>query len=77
MENFDFEVSVKVKSFSMVFIRDGQVIEKNSPSNALTDEMLANLKKVGQGQKIYIEKINVSMPDGSVRPVSNISLRVT
>lgn len=77
MENFDFEVSVKVQSFAMVFIRDGQVIEKTSNSNALTDEMAANLKKVGQGQKIYIEKIVVKMPDGTTRQVSNITLRVT
>jgi len=77
MENFDFEVSVKVKSFSMVFVRDGQVIEKTSNSNRVTDSMKANMKKVGKGQKVYIEKITVSMPDGSTRQVGNITLKVT
>ena len=77
MENFDFDVSVKVKSFSMVFVRDGQVIEKTSNSNRVTDSMKANMKKVGKGQKVYIEKITVSMPDGSTRQVGNITLKVT
>lgn len=77
MENFDFEVSVKVKSFSMVFIRDGQVIEKTSNSNALSEEMVANLKKVSTGQKVYLEKIVVSMPDGTTRTVGNITLKLT
>lgn len=77
MENFDFDVKVKVTSFNMVFIRDGQVIEKTSSSNRVTESMKANMKKVGKGQKIYIEKIKVKMPDGTTRQVSNITLKVT
>lgn len=76
MENFDFDVNVKVESFNMIFIRDGQVIEKTSNSNRVTEEMQANMKKVGKGQKIYLEKIKVKLPDGSVRQVANISLKV-
>lgn len=76
MVNFDFEVSVKVQSFNMVFVRDGQVIEKSSKSNRVTDEMKANMKKVGKGQKIYVEKITVKMPDGTIRQVGNITLKV-
>ena len=76
MENFDFDVTVKVESFNMIFIRDGQVIEKVSRSNRVTEEMKANMKKVGKGQKIYIEKIKVKLPDGTTRQVANISLKV-
>jgi hypothetical protein len=60
----------------MVFIRDGQVIEKQSSSNRVTDEMTANMKKVGKGQKVYIEKIMVKMPDGTTRQVGNLTLKV-
>ncbi len=76
MENFDFDVTVKVESFNMIFIRDGQVIEKVSNSNRVTEEMKANMKKVGKGQKLYIEKIKVKLPDGTTRQVANISLKV-
>jgi gliding motility-associated protein GldM len=76
MENFDFDVNVSVKSFNMVFIRDGQVIEKSSNSYRVTDEMVANMKKVKKGEKVYIESIIVTMPDGTTRQLSNISLKV-
>jgi gliding motility-associated protein GldM len=76
MENFDFDVKVTVTGFSMVFIRDGQVIEKSSSNNRVTSDMKANMDKVKKGQKIYIEKISVAMPDGTTRQVANISLKV-
>ena len=76
MENFDFEVAVKVSSFNMIFIRDGQVIEKTSSNNRVTDGMKANLDKVKKGQKVYVEKIMVKMPDATTRQVANISLKV-
>lgn len=76
MENFDFDVTVKVTSFNMVFIRDGQVIEKKSNDNRTTSDMKANMEKVNKGQKIYIENIMVKMPDNTERKVANISLKV-
>ena len=76
MEGFDFEVDVRVKSFKMVFIRDGQVIEKSSNSYTITEEMKANMAKVKKGQKVYIEDIMVTMPDKTTRKVANISLKV-
>jgi hypothetical protein len=77
MENFDFDVKVSVKSFNMVFIRGGQVIEKSSNSNKTTSEMKANMAKVKRGQKVYIEKIMVTMPDGTTRQLANLALKVT
>lgn len=76
MQNFDFEVEVSVTEFSMVFVRDGQVIEKTSNSNRVTNDMKANMEKVRKGQKVYLERISVKMPDGTTRQVANISLKV-
>ncbi|MFZ6051045.1 type IX secretion system motor protein PorM/GldM [Halocola ammonii] len=76
MQNFDFDVDVKVVEFKMVFIRDGQIIEKVSKSNRVTEEMKANMQRTGRGQKFFIEDIKVKMPDGEVRKVANISLKV-
>lgn len=75
MENFDFEVTVKVTGFSMVFIREGQVIERKSNDNRITSEMTANLGKIKRGDKFYVEQIMVKMPDGTDRKVANISLK--
>ncbi len=76
MENFDFEVSVKVSSFDMTFVKDGNIITKHSNSNKVTSEMQANMKKVRSGEKVYIENIKVKMPDGSTRKVANMALKV-
>jgi hypothetical protein len=32
---------------------------------------------VKRGQKIYIENIKVEMPDGTIRPLANLALKVT
>lgn len=75
MDDFLFDVKVSVVEFTMVFTRDGQVIEKKSTSNRVTSEMQANLKKLKRGQKVYINNIMVKMPDGSKRKVANITLK--
>jgi gliding motility-associated protein GldM len=75
MENFDFEVDVKVKSFMMVFVRDGNLIEKEAKSNRVTDDMKVNMERVKRGEKFYIENIIVTMPDRTERKVANISLK--
>jgi len=76
MENFDFNVNVEVTEFTMVFIRDGQVIEKKSNSKRTTEEQKLMMQKVPVGQKVFIEDIQVKMPDGEIRKVANISLKV-
>jgi hypothetical protein len=77
MENFDFEVDVKVTGFKLVVIRGGDVIEVPSNSNRVTADMKGLLGSVSRGQKIYIEDIKVKMPDGSEKPIpSSLSLKV-
>lgn len=75
MENFDFQVDVSVQSFSMVFIRDGNVIQKDAKGNRVTDEMKVNMDRVKRGDKFYIENIIVKMPDKTERKVANLSLK--
>ncbi len=77
MVNFDFEVDVKVTGFSLVVIRGGDVIEVQSNSNRVTEQMKGLLAAVARGQKVFIENITVKMPDGSEKPIpSSLSLKV-
>lgn len=75
MENFDFEVDVRVKSFSMIFIRDGNVIQKDANDNKVSNDMKVNMDRVKRGDKFYIENIIVTMPDRTERKVANLSLK--
>jgi gliding motility-associated protein GldM len=76
MENFDFNVAVKVKSFKMTITNQGSFKEFSSNSNACTDQMRENIKKAKKGEKIFIEEIMVDLPDGTSRKVSPITLKV-
>ncbi|MDG2363406.1 MAG: gliding motility protein GldM [Flavobacteriales bacterium] len=77
MDNFDFDVKVRVKSFTIRLSKDGTFKELNSPNNRITSDMKALLNRVKRGNTIYFEDIIVGMPDGTERMVSSLKLKIT
>ena len=77
MKDFDFDVSVRVKSFTLRISRDGSFSELPSSSNRFTADQQAALSKVRRGNIIYLEDILVSMPDGTERGLPTMKLKVT
>jgi gliding motility-associated protein GldM len=77
LENFDFDLKFTVTSFDVTATMAGGLeVSKTSSSNALTEEQRNILKAVKSGQKVYIENIKAKGPDGTIRPLSPISLKV-
>ena len=76
MVNFDFDVRVVVKSFSVSVSRDGTLVEKSSNSNRLSPEMKQLFNRVSRGNVVYFEDIIVGMPDGTERQVAAMKLKV-
>ena len=76
MVNFDFDVRVVVKSFSVSVSRDGTLVEKKSNSNRLTEDMKQLFNRVSRGNVVYFEDIIVGMPDGTERQVAAMKLKV-
>ena len=76
MVNFDFDVRVVVKSFSVSVSRDGTLVEKKSNSNRLTADMKQLFNRVSRGNVVYFEDIIVGMPDGMERQVAAMKLKV-
>ena len=76
MVNFDFDVRVVVKSFSVSVSRDGTLVEKKSNSNRLTSDMKQLFQRVSRGNVVYFEDIIVGMPDGTERQVAAMKLKV-
>ena len=76
MENFDFNVSVVVKSFQLVVSKDGTLIRKASNSNRLTQDMKSLLESCARGTVIYLEDIVVKMPDNTERQLAPLKLTV-
>lgn len=77
MDNFDFDVKVRVKSFTLRVSKDGTFKELTSGNNRLTDDMKALLERCRRGNTIYFEDIVVKMPDGTERILSPMKLKVT
>ena len=77
MDNFDFDVVVRVKSFTIRVSKDGTFRDLSTNNNKITADMKALLQKVRRGNTIYFEDIIVSMPDGSERILPPMKLKVT
>jgi gliding motility-associated protein GldM len=76
MENFDFDLKFTVTSFKLTMIVGGTPIEKTSKGNRLSGDMKTMLKKAKPGQKVYIEDIRAKGPDGTVRKLGSLALKV-
>ena len=77
MENFDFDLFSKVKSFKMSRYGKGRdPIEKSTEGNVLTSEMRDVINQCRAGDKILFEYIKATMPDNTVRDINPIILTV-
>jgi gliding motility-associated protein GldM len=76
MENFDFDVKVTVQSFDISASIGGFLSTKSSSSNMVTSEQKAMLANVKPGSRVFVENIKVKMPDGTVRDLAPINLKV-
>ncbi len=75
MENFDFDLSVSVKQFTLTVKVGSDLMSFKSSDNKLTPQMKKILMKVGRGSRIYFEDIKVSMPGGA-RKVPSLIFKV-
>lgn len=76
MENFDFDIRVKVSSFVFSTTKSGVVQEFKVNGNKLDSRCKGLIGKAKRNQKFFLEKIMVRMPDGSTRKLSPIILKV-
>tara|TARA_B100000963_G_C22621621_1_gene670238 strand:- start:314 stop:2050 length:1737 start_codon:yes stop_codon:yes gene_type:complete len=77
MEGFDFDVKVRVRSFTLRIAKDGSFSDLPSGNNRLTPDQREALKRVRRGNIIYLEDILVSMPDGTERDLPPMKLKIT
>jgi gliding motility-associated protein GldM len=75
MENFDFDLSVKVQQFTLTVKLGTDLMSFKSKGNKLTPAMKKVLTKVGRGSRIYFEEIKVQMPGGA-RKVPSLIFKV-
>lgn len=75
-EDFDFDLSFEITSFTMTIQRGFKVYNLKSKDTYLTAEMIAQIKKTNRGQSVVFENIMVKDPEGDEREISPIVLTI-
>ena len=76
LKDFVFDLQYPVTSFDMTAIIGGESKTLQSTSNKVTPDMVTLAGKLRSGQRVIIENIKAKAPDGSIRTLGNISLKV-
>jgi len=76
MENFDFDLSFSVVSFVMSMNVNGVFVEKKGNGPAITPEMKSLLAGAKPGNKVFFEQVTVKGPDGSLRKIPGVNIKV-
>ena len=75
MDNFDFDIRVKVSSFVFSSTKAGVVEEVKVNGNKLNSKCKQMIGRAKRNQKFFIEKVKVRMPDGSTRQLAPIIIK--
>jgi gliding motility-associated protein GldM len=76
-KDFVFEVEYKVQSFEVAFQGQGGIWSSMpSSSDQFTNQQKDLFRQLRTGQRVMIEKIKASGPDGKVRNLNNITITV-
>ena len=77
VKDFVFEVDYKVVSFVVAYQGQGNIWDSmSSESDQFTSEQKNLFRQLKSGQRISIEKIRATGPDGVVRNLNNITITV-
>jgi gliding motility-associated protein GldM len=76
MEGFDFDLSFSVVSFVMSMNVNGVFVEKKGNGPAITGEMKSLLAGAKPGNKVFFEQVTVKGPDGSLRKIPGVNIKV-
>ena len=76
MENFDFDCSFRISTFSMSVMEEGAWKEYTAEGPALTADMKEAMKKVNENDKILFHNIIAKGPDGTIRQLNTITITV-
>lgn len=76
MEGFEFDLKVQVGSFNLGTTVAGDYKEVQVSGSRMDGAAQSLISKAARGQRFYVEKMKVKMPDGSTRELANINIRV-
>lgn len=76
LDAFEFDLKFPVISFMVSMNVNGQDVEEKTQGPALNDKQKGLLYKAKKGNKVYIEQVKVKKPDGSIKDIGSVILKV-
>jgi gliding motility-associated protein GldM len=76
MDNFDFDLKFNVVSFVLSMSVNGVFVEKKTNGPAFTPEMKSLMAGAKPGNKVFIEQVTVQGPDGTLRKIPGVNIKV-
>ncbi len=76
LENFDFDLKFKIKSFTVSTIVKGYTVDKQSKNANFTRDQKRMIRGTRRNQKVYIEEIKAVGPDGTTRNLPTIVFKI-
>jgi gliding motility-associated protein GldM len=76
MQNFPFDLVIRVKSYTLTVSINGSLIEQKVKGYKYTPEVESLLKKVRKGGKVWFDNVVATMPDGSSKNIGSISFKI-
>ncbi len=76
LAGFDFDARFVVISFELSAVVKGALKSVVCPGNSLSGEARAILSSAGVGSKIFFENVKAKGPDGTVRSIPGVTLKV-
>jgi gliding motility-associated protein GldM len=77
MENFDFDLKVTVASFTVTASVGGDTKSESANGFSFTEAQKGLINKLKPNSRLIVEDIKVRMPDGSVRTLSPVTLKIS
>ena len=76
MENFEFDLRFNIVSYVVSSTIRGNVVEQPCSGPGLSGNAKQVINSLRSGQKVYIEKIKAKGPDGTIRDLGTVALKV-
>lgn len=76
MENFDFDLVVRVTGFNVTATINGFVQDQASRSASITPEQSSIISRAKGGDKVYFDNVKAYMPDGTTRDLGSIAFKL-
>jgi gliding motility-associated protein GldM len=76
LEGFVFDVKVKVKSFKLGTTVSGDYKNVKISGNKMNTKAKSLIKRASRGQRFYLEKMAVKMPDGRTVTMGNVTVKI-